>query len=164
MIAWCSGQLAKPSRARAVERDPLVRNADPVLSLSPIARALDVVGDRWSLLIIQSALNGVCRFSGFQTTLGIAKNILAERLRHLVECGVLSKTPVLPGSRYSDYALTEKGRNLRLAVAILHQWGEHLPDQSSRSVGHTVPSADIFRVEGSCNAAERMVESFVGNG
>ncbi|WP_158808339.1 helix-turn-helix domain-containing protein [Beijerinckia sp. L45] len=90
----------------------------------PVARALDVIGDWWSLLIIRDALEGVRRFGAFQAGLGIAKGMLATRLRDLVEDGILEIAPASDGSAYSEYVLTAKGRELHLVVAALRQWGE----------------------------------------
>jgi DNA-binding HxlR family transcriptional regulator len=90
----------------------------------PVARALDVIGDWWSLLIIRDAFEGVRRFSDFQTGLGIAKGMLATRLRDLTERGVLETAPASDGSAYKEYILTERGRGLFLAIVALRQWGE----------------------------------------
>jgi DNA-binding HxlR family transcriptional regulator len=90
----------------------------------PVARALDVIGDWWSLLIIRDAFEGVRRFSEFQTGLGIAKGMLATRLRDLTERGVLETAPASDGSAYKEYILTERGRGLFLAIVALRQWGE----------------------------------------
>ncbi|MET3924030.1 helix-turn-helix domain-containing protein [Devosia sp. 2618] len=90
----------------------------------PVARALDVIGDWWSLLIIRDALDGARRFGEFQNGLGIAKGMLSTRLRNLVESGVLEMAPASDGSAYREYALTEKGRGLFLVIVALRQWGE----------------------------------------
>jgi DNA-binding HxlR family transcriptional regulator len=90
----------------------------------PVARALDVIGDWWSLLIIRDAFDGVRRFSDFQSGLTIAKGMLASRLRDLVERGVLESRPASDGSAYREYVLTERGRGLFLVIVALRQWGE----------------------------------------
>jgi DNA-binding HxlR family transcriptional regulator len=90
----------------------------------PIARALDAIGDCWSLLIIRDAFRGTRRFGELQKGLGLAKNILAARLRKLVSDGVLEMVPVSDGSAYQEYALTERGRELQPVLAALQQWGE----------------------------------------
>lgn len=90
----------------------------------PVARALDVIGDWWSLLIIRDALDGVRRFTEFQTGLGIAKGMLATRLRDLTERGILETAPASDGSAYKEYVLTAKGRDLFLVIVALRQWGE----------------------------------------
>ncbi|PQZ85174.1 MULTISPECIES: helix-turn-helix domain-containing protein [Pseudomonas] len=87
----------------------------------PVARALDVVGDWWTLLIIRDAFAGVTRFGDFQKHLGVAKNILATRLKDMVEQGLLVTREV--GAR-SEYQLTDKGRALMPVLVTLAQWGE----------------------------------------
>src|SRR5215475_5563125 len=90
----------------------------------PIARALDVIGDWWSLLIIRDALIGRRRFGEFQKSLGLAKNILTTRLRMLVDEGILATAPASDGSAYQEYVLTEKGRGLFPVIVALRQWTE----------------------------------------
>lgn len=90
----------------------------------PVARAADVMGDRWSLLIVRDAFDGKHRFSDFQRSLGVAKNILADRLRLLVQAEVLTTRPVAEGSAYQEYVLTERGERLFAVVVALRQWGE----------------------------------------
>ena len=90
----------------------------------PVARALDVVGDRWSLLVVRDAFDGVRRFSDFQRSLGVARNILSERLRRLVEAGILAMQPASDSSAYQEYVLTEQGKALFPLVVALRQWGE----------------------------------------
>lgn len=90
----------------------------------PVARALDVIGDWWSLLIIRDAFDGARRFSEFQQGLGIAKGVLAARLRDLTERGIFETAPASDGTAYREYVLTDKGRGLFLVVVALRQWGE----------------------------------------
>jgi DNA-binding HxlR family transcriptional regulator len=89
-----------------------------------IARALDAIGDWWSLLIVRDALMGKRRFGEIQRNLGVARNILTVRLRKLVAGGVLEEVPASDGSAYSEYAITEKGRGLWVVLMALRQWGE----------------------------------------
>jgi DNA-binding HxlR family transcriptional regulator len=90
----------------------------------PIARSLDEIGDWWTLLIVRDAFSGKKRFSDFQQSLGLAKNILSARLKTLVGNGVLEKRPSATGSARGEYHLTEKGRRLRVVLIALRQWGE----------------------------------------
>lgn len=90
----------------------------------PVARALDVIGDRWSLLIVRDAFDGVSRFSDFQSGLGVARNILASRLKALVEEAVLAVEPASDGTAYQQYVLTPKGQALFPVIVGLRQWGE----------------------------------------
>jgi len=95
----------------------------------PVARTLDLVGEWWTLLILRDALGGLKRFSEFQHSLGMAKNILTARLRKLVDNGILELRPASDGSAYQEYAITEKGRSLSGVVEALREWGEkHLAD------------------------------------
>ena len=90
----------------------------------PVARALDAIGDWWSLMIIRDAFDGLSRFGEFQKSLGLAKNILAARLRTLTAAGILAAEPAPDGAAYHRYVLTEKGRGLFLVMVALRQWGE----------------------------------------
>jgi DNA-binding HxlR family transcriptional regulator len=89
-----------------------------------VARALDEVGDWWSLLVVLHAMYGTRRFVDFQKELGIARNILCDRLARLVDNQVLKKVEAGEhGSRF-EYRLTEKGRDLFPIVVALRQWGD----------------------------------------
>lgn len=95
----------------------------------PIARSLDVIGDWWSLLILRDAFAGTRRFGEFHRSLGLARNILAARLKKLVARGILGMAPASDGTTYQEYVLTEKGRGLLVVLLALRQWGdEHLLD------------------------------------
>ncbi|CAN7528618.1 helix-turn-helix domain-containing protein [Rhizobium sp. LjRoot30] len=116
----------------------------------PVARALDVIGDWWSLLIIRDAFDGVRRFNEFQVGLGIAKGMLATRLRDLTERGILGTAPASDGSAYKEYVLTEKGRGLFLVIVALRQWGEdHLyrPDDARSSLLEAETDTPVARLE-----------------
>jgi DNA-binding HxlR family transcriptional regulator len=90
----------------------------------PVARAVDLVGDRWSMLIVRDALDGIRRFGDFQRNLGVARNILSDRLAALVAEGLLAVQPASDGSAYQEYVLTLKGESLFPAIVALRQWGE----------------------------------------
>lgn len=89
-----------------------------------IAAALESVGERWSFLILRGAFNGLHHFEEFQSTLGIARNILSNRLTRLVEHGILAREPDPADRRKIAYRLTEKGRDLLPVLISLRQWGE----------------------------------------
>jgi DNA-binding HxlR family transcriptional regulator len=86
--------------------------------------ALEAVGERWSFLILRAAFSGLGHFEEFQSTLGIARNILANRLARLVEHGILSRSPCADDRRKIEYRLTEKGEALLPTLLALRQWGE----------------------------------------
>jgi DNA-binding HxlR family transcriptional regulator len=85
-----------------------------------LAAALEVVGPRWALLVVQSLLEGPKRYGDLQRELGAPTNILATRLRELQEAGVLYRLPLAHNQR--AYALTERGAQLRGAVEALSRW------------------------------------------
>jgi DNA-binding HxlR family transcriptional regulator len=90
----------------------------------PVMRTVDLVGDRWTLLILRDAFDGPRRFGQLQRSLGIAKNILSDRLARLVAAGVLRTEPAPDVTTYQAYVLTEKGRDLFDVIIALRQWGE----------------------------------------
>jgi DNA-binding HxlR family transcriptional regulator len=94
-----------------------------------IARSLEVVGERWTLLILRDALIGKTRFEEFEESLGIASNTLTNRLKLLGDEGVFERVPdpERPGRR--KYVLTDKGRELAPALIVLMKWGDrHYPE------------------------------------
>jgi len=110
-----------------------------------VAQSLEVVGEWWSLMIVRDALFGVSRFEDFQRRLGIARNVLAQRLDHLVDHGVLERVPYQDNPVRYDYRLTPAGRDLWPVLDALRQWGDrwHAPDgppveMVHRPCGHRV--------------------------
>ena len=89
-----------------------------------IARTLDIVGERWTLLVLRDAFNGVRRFDAFLESLGIARNVLADRLQTLVAAGILERRPYQQRPVRYEYRLTEKGLDLYPALLALMQWGD----------------------------------------
>ena len=86
--------------------------------------ALEVMGERWSFMILRACFNGIRHFEDFQHQLGIARNILSNRLQRLVENGILRREPVPDDRRRIEYRLTDKGIDLLPALVALRQWGE----------------------------------------
>src|SRR5258708_26231422 len=105
-------------------------------SVCAVARALDVIGDWWSLLIIYEAIAGPKRFGEIERNLGVAKNILATRLKALLAEGIVEVSPASDGSIYQEYVITRKGRALLPTLVALAQSGsEYLFDRRAvRSV------------------------------
>jgi DNA-binding HxlR family transcriptional regulator len=98
-----------------------------------IARALEVVGERWTLLVIRDAFAGLRRFSQFQRSLGLSKKVLAERLDRLVDEGVMERRRYSERPERFEYRLTEKGLGLWKALAHLMMWGdEHYGSEAGR--------------------------------
>lgn len=92
----------------------------------PVGRALEVLGEKWTLLIVRDALNGVRRFDDFRHHVGLSEAVLADRLRKLVDAGVLFTRPYQEAGRRErhEYLLTAKGRELLPVIVALKQWGE----------------------------------------
>lgn len=114
------------------------------------SRALEVVGDWWSLLIVRDALGGLQRFSEFQKSIGLAKNILAVRLKKLVENGVLKLEPDGEHTSRNKYVLTERGKRLAVVVAALWQWGEENcfePGESKITLTHKPTNQPFAKLE-----------------
>jgi len=89
----------------------------------PIAQALRVIGDQWTLLIVRDLLAGPQRFEALQGSLGISRNLLTRRLRQLVDDGLVERVAI-EGSRRYRYQATETCRELRIAILALAEWGE----------------------------------------
>lgn len=101
-------------------REPLAQ----IAAECSLPKALEAMGERWSFLILRAAFNGLKHFEEIQSNLGIARNILANRLGRLVDTGVLSREPCPDDRRKIEYRLTEKGLDLLPTMIALRQWGE----------------------------------------
>ncbi len=89
-----------------------------------IARALELIGDRWTILVIREAFLGTRRFDDYQRNLGCARNVLTERLGRLVDAGIMRKVPYQERPRRYEYRVTRKGVELWPAMMALMQWGD----------------------------------------
>jgi DNA-binding HxlR family transcriptional regulator len=110
-----------------------------------VAQCLEIVGEWWTLLILRDVLLGYSRFDEFESRLGIARNVLAQRLERLVDAGVLERVPYQERPVRHDYVLTEKGSDLWQVVTAMRQWGDRwaAPDGAPvelvhRACGHVV--------------------------
>ena len=123
-----------------------------------VARALEVIGERWTILIVRDAFLGIRRFDDFQRSLGIARNVLNARLQRLIDAGVLERRLYQERPARYEYRLTERGRDLWPALVSLMQWGDrHLGGDAGpplavehRECGGII---DERRVCGACGAA-----------
>jgi DNA-binding HxlR family transcriptional regulator len=89
-----------------------------------MARAMAVVGDRWSILILREAYYGTKRFDDFAYYIGVAPNILSNRLKKFVDAGIMKRVPLPEHSSRYEYVLTEKGRDFFPAYLALKKWGD----------------------------------------
>jgi DNA-binding HxlR family transcriptional regulator len=100
-----------------------------------IARTLEVIGERWTMLIVRDVFLGLRRFDDLQADLGVARNVLAARLERLIETGVLEKVPYQDRPTRHEYRLTEKGLDLWPLLVELVQWGDrHAPSANGPPV------------------------------
>ncbi|MCP1968528.1 winged helix-turn-helix transcriptional regulator [Bradyrhizobium elkanii] len=121
-----------------------------------VARAMELVGDRWSILILREAYYGVKRFDEFELYVGIAPNILSTRLKKLVSAGIMRQVPLPEHSRRYEYVLTEKGRDFFPAYLALKKWGDDwLADPAGPQVvfrdctaGHPIKYPEIRGADG----------------
>lgn len=90
----------------------------------PIPAAVELIGEKWAFLILRGALNGLHHFEEFQAGLGVARNILSDRLAKLVAGGILERSPDPTDRRKVIYALTVKGEGLLPVLLALRQWGD----------------------------------------
>lgn len=121
----------------------------------PIARVTALLGDGWSLMIIREAFLGSRRFNDFERRLGIARNILTDRLRKLVEAGLLKRKASEADRRVVEYKLTRSGRALFPVLIALSQWvEEHLGDPShavryvERDTGEEIQRMSVRSADG----------------
>ena len=97
---------------------------EDLAALCSLPAALEAMGERWSFLILRGSFNGLHHFEEFQSELGIARNILANRLARLVGHGILERAPCPDDRRKIEYRLTDKGFALLPTMVALRQWGE----------------------------------------
>ncbi|WP_329268894.1 winged helix-turn-helix transcriptional regulator [Streptomyces sp. NBC_01451] len=117
----------------------------------PVQRTLDVVGEKWTLLILRDAVNGVRRFDDFHRHIGLSEAVLSDRLRKLIAAGVMRTVPYRePGSRSrNEYRLTRKGWDLWPVLMALSQWGE------AYALGSEGPVLDVRHT--ACGSPVRVV-------
>ena len=112
------------NRHLAVTAEPDIEAFRAAALRCPLPSAVELIGEKWAFLILRGALNGLQHFEEFQAGLGIARNILSDRLGRLVAGGILERTPDPEDGRRVIYGLTDKGEALLPVVLALRQWGE----------------------------------------
>ena len=132
----------------------------------PVARGLDVLGEKWTLMIVRDALLGSTRFSQFQSSLGVPREVLTARLASLVESGVLERVSYRPegGRARDEYRLTEAGRDLGPVLLALGGWADrHHPSERPSDLrfvdtetGETVETAVVAAASGRLVPGDRI--------
>lgn len=120
--------------------EELSSNVDPA-----IVNAINEVGDAWMLLILWACAHGITRFDAFQRELGVARNILSERLRRLVQSGLIEKRPIADGARRMEYCLTDKGESVQPALSALAEWAKDWAEDAPRAAA-SAPSRANLRI------------------
>lgn len=131
----------------------------------PIARTLDLVGEWWSLLIIREAFLGVTRYDDFQRRLGISRNALTDRLKKLVDGGVLARQPVSEGARREEYVLTKMGDDLVTVVVSMLQWGDRwliMPGEPLSRMVETATGRPVATLEVTSSDGRRLARADLG--
>ena len=124
-----------------------------------IARTLEVIGERWTMLIVRDVFLGLERFDEIQADLGVARNVLASRLERLVEGGVVAKVPYQERPTRYEYRLTEKGLDLWPVLAELTRWGNrHAPTAAVRRSSTATAGAAASSAAAACEACGAVLE------
>lgn len=124
----------------------------------PLALAVDQIGDGWMLMILWQSFEGVSRFDVYQRRLGVARNILSNRLARLVSLGLLEKRPVREGARRLEYRITAKGEELRGPLTAIRDWGARWGRAAGRALDGQ-RSRDITVAAVSMETARRAVSA-----
>ena len=133
-----------------------------------IAKTLEIVGERWTLLIVRDVFLGLRRFDQLHESLGIARNVLTDRLNRLVDEGILERVPYSERPLRYEYRLTPKGLELNVALTALRQWGDkHLggkPPRLLRTKADRKPVIAALVPKGSVVLRPQDVETVRGPG
>lgn len=162
MVSTCNSSGVKMNAS--IDTDEIAWT-DPTC---PVARTLDLVGDRWSLMIVRDAMDGARAFTDFQQRTGIARNILTDRLRRLVDRGLLDRQAA-PSGRRQVYELTAAGRDLFAVIVAMRQWGERhafAPDEDRSTLVDQsgLPLAELRPTDSRGVAVDAESTSVLGKG
>jgi len=109
----------------------------------PLTRAMGEIGDGWMMLTLWSVLNGTTRFESMQDRMGVARNILSDRLRRLVECGLLERRPIAVGSKRCEYVPTARAQELHQPLSLIRDWGMRHLHQNNDTCAEEATEAHI---------------------
>jgi DNA-binding HxlR family transcriptional regulator len=126
-----------------------------------VAKSLEVIGERWSLLIVRDVMNGNRRFGEIQGSLGVARNVLSARLQHLVEEGILERRAYHENPPRYEYFLTDKGLDLWPALIALLNWGDKYsagPEGPPRLIVHK-DCGGVVSERGICESCGKLLHA-----
>jgi DNA-binding HxlR family transcriptional regulator len=122
-----------------------------------IAKSLEVIGERWSLLIVRDVLNGNRRFGEIQASLGVARNVLSARLQRLVDEGILERRAYQESPPRHEYFLTQKGLDLWPALIALLHWGDrYSPEPPPKIILHKECGGEVSE-RGICESCGKVL-------
>ena len=125
-----------------------------------VARTLEHIGERWTFMVLRDAFYGVRRFDDFQTSLGVARNILTKRLTKLVDAGIMCREPYQEHPLRYEYRLTEKGRDLVPILTSLLAWGDKWEaDEPPVRLIHTT-CGNVMHSQGVCSECGGEINAF----
>ncbi len=136
------------------------RTADYSDQSCSIAATLEVIGDPWTLLVIRDAFKGISRFEQWQERLGVARNVLASRLKTLVAHGVLEPRQYSARPPRNEYVLTQKGKDLADVLVTMHAWGsKHLYGEMEAGVVFKhIPCGEQLKPRVACDCCGEIVK------
>jgi DNA-binding HxlR family transcriptional regulator len=136
--------------------------------LCSVARTLEIIGDRWTWLIVRDAFLGISRFGEFEDSLGVAPNVLHDRLDRLVDEAIFERIAYNERPARYEYRLTQKGEDLFTALNALRQWGDQYlcekPMRLLRIKGSETPVVAVLAPEGTPALANDQIELVPGPG
>lgn len=138
----------------------MLRNDYPG-QICSVAKSLEVIGERWSLLIVRDVMNGNRRFGEIQGSLGVARNVLSARLQHLVEEGILERRAYHENPPRYEYFLTDKGLDLWPALIALLNWGDKYsagPEGPPRLIVHK-DCGGVVSERGICESCGKLLHA-----
>ncbi|HET7443948.1 MAG TPA: helix-turn-helix domain-containing protein [Solirubrobacterales bacterium] len=138
----------------------MLRNDYPG-QICSVAKSLEVIGERWSLLIVRDVMNGNRRFGEIQSSLGVARNVLSARLQHLVEEGILERRAYHENPPRYEYFLTDKGLDLWPALIALLNWGDKYsagPEGAPRLIVHK-ECGGVVSERGICESCGKLLHA-----
>ena len=138
----------------------MLRNDYPG-QICSVAKSLEVIGERWSLLIVRDVMNGNRRFGEIQGSLGVARNVLSARLQHLVEEGILERRAYHESPPRYEYFLTDKGLDLWPALIALLNWGDKYsagPEGPPRLIVHK-DCGGVVSERGICESCGKLLHA-----
>jgi DNA-binding HxlR family transcriptional regulator len=152
--------LCRPDRSQQLPSGDAILGRDYAAQNCSVARSLEVIGERWTLLILRDAFIGVTRFETFQRRLGLATNVLATRLKSLVQAGILERRMYAERPERFEYVLTPTGEDLLPVIIGLMAWGDvHLAPNGPPAIARHASCGGTIGVGAVCRSCGTQVRA-----